>query len=337
MNYQKTAVVLISFIICCMLGGCGKSEAVKSVEALIDGIGEVTLDSENAIKEAEEAYNSLTDKEKEQVENADQIEIKKQELEDCIKEAEEEERRAMIQPFLGNWKPIYKTVLTTQRTLLDYNNGINKTYINTIEVNENNNKVSPIDDKSFNYYDGGVGTLTLVDDNGITKLVSHSGAFVREEEYNDVLDKMFVHVVLDEDNIGDYIGGPIKIGKYTDEWGDESDSDVYTFSSPAYEDDDLIMLVSKNVKYEMYFKGIEEPNTYNEPYPIMWGYGDPKLDHFGRAEGEIWYVRSEYVSDIKEEFNFTDRRRITFTDGFSAVFDIPDIRKTTVSVDDLEF
>ena len=45
---------------------------------------------------------------------------------------------------------------------------------------------------------------------------------------------MFVHVVLDEDNIGDYIGGPIKIGKYTDEWGDESDSDVYTFSSPAW-------------------------------------------------------------------------------------------------------
>lgn len=48
---------------------CGKSEMVKAAETAIADIGDVTLESEDSIKKAESIFNSLTDREKEQVDN----------------------------------------------------------------------------------------------------------------------------------------------------------------------------------------------------------------------------------------------------------------------------
>lgn len=89
---KKTIIIGIALVcICIMLRGCGKSEAVKNVESLIDGIGEVTVDSRNSIEEAEKAYNALSDEEKNKVANADLLTTKKEELTVCIEQAEEEE------------------------------------------------------------------------------------------------------------------------------------------------------------------------------------------------------------------------------------------------------
>ena len=75
---KKTVIIRVLLVcICIMLWGCGKSEAVKNVESLIEGIGEVTVDSGTSIEEAENAYNALTDEEKKQVENAELLRLKK--------------------------------------------------------------------------------------------------------------------------------------------------------------------------------------------------------------------------------------------------------------------
>ena len=42
-----------------MLGGCGVNENAAVVDELITNIGQVTLDAEDSIIEAEQAYNSL--------------------------------------------------------------------------------------------------------------------------------------------------------------------------------------------------------------------------------------------------------------------------------------
>ena len=62
-------VLILSVIIVLLIGGCGKSEAVKKTEDAIAAIGTITLESEGAIIDAEKLYNILTDKEKEQVSN----------------------------------------------------------------------------------------------------------------------------------------------------------------------------------------------------------------------------------------------------------------------------
>ena len=339
---KKTIIMTILMVfICFTLLGCGKSDAVKKVEALIDGIGEVTVDREESIREAEEAYNALTDKEKEQVENADQLSLKKEALEECIarakeeeekkaKEAEEKERKEQLAPFIGTWKQIIAVdwveegeyIIYADDLVLDENISTLRLYGKDVLT-----RVPKIPG----------GEVRLVEDNGITKLVSEAGVFVREEDYDTAIDKMFVHVVLDEDNIGDYIGGPIKIGKYLNEWGDETDMEAYTFESPAYHNEGLIMIASKDVKYEIFFKGNSDPETNYEPYPIGVGYGNPKLDHFGRVEGEIWYIREEFVDSISDGTDNESARKITFTDGFSAEFDAPSVKGINVSISDLEF
>lgn len=65
---------ILSFIlilaICLSLCACGKSEEVKSVEEMISSIGEISIDSTDLINDARDAYNALSDEDKEKVENA---------------------------------------------------------------------------------------------------------------------------------------------------------------------------------------------------------------------------------------------------------------------------
>lgn len=65
---KKTIAIILVLVMCVSLCSC-KSKDVKNVETLIDAIGEVTVNSEQAITDAEEAYASLDDDEKADVEN----------------------------------------------------------------------------------------------------------------------------------------------------------------------------------------------------------------------------------------------------------------------------
>lgn len=67
---KKFIALLFVFIMCISLVACGgKSEAVKAAEEAIAAIGEITVDSGDAIANAEKYYNILTDAEKAEVEN----------------------------------------------------------------------------------------------------------------------------------------------------------------------------------------------------------------------------------------------------------------------------
>lgn len=66
---KRTICLLLALVMCLSLVGCGKSKAAKEAEKAIDAIGEVTLDSGDAIKNAEKLYNILTDAEKADVDN----------------------------------------------------------------------------------------------------------------------------------------------------------------------------------------------------------------------------------------------------------------------------
>ena len=70
---KKVVAWIVAFIICLSMG-CGgktpkKSEAVQSAEDAINAIGEITIDSNDAITKAEKLYGILTDTEKAQVSN----------------------------------------------------------------------------------------------------------------------------------------------------------------------------------------------------------------------------------------------------------------------------
>lgn len=71
---KRRIALLLVFTLALSLCGCGKSKAVKSVEKQISNIGNITLESETALSEAQKAYDSLTEEEKEKVENASLLE-----------------------------------------------------------------------------------------------------------------------------------------------------------------------------------------------------------------------------------------------------------------------
>lgn len=69
MEMKKIISLVLALVMCLSLCACGKSQAVKDVEEVIKAIGEVSLDSEEAILKAERMYDYLTDSEKSKVEN----------------------------------------------------------------------------------------------------------------------------------------------------------------------------------------------------------------------------------------------------------------------------
>lgn len=61
----------MALVMCLSLCACGKSEQTKAVEEKIAAIGEVTLEKTDTIREINDEYNALDDKDKNEVENAD--------------------------------------------------------------------------------------------------------------------------------------------------------------------------------------------------------------------------------------------------------------------------
>lgn len=67
-------IIAIILVVCICIGisGCGKSEASTACEKLVQAIGEVTLESEQAIIAAEEAYNALSEEQKGEISDCKQ-------------------------------------------------------------------------------------------------------------------------------------------------------------------------------------------------------------------------------------------------------------------------
>lgn len=64
---KKVLSIILVLAICLSLCACGKSQAAKECEELITAIGEVSIDSKDAIEAAERAYSALTTDEKDSI------------------------------------------------------------------------------------------------------------------------------------------------------------------------------------------------------------------------------------------------------------------------------
>lgn len=64
---KKVMSLILVIVICLSLCACGKSKAATECENLINAIGEVSVDSGEAIEAAEKAYNALSSEEKDSI------------------------------------------------------------------------------------------------------------------------------------------------------------------------------------------------------------------------------------------------------------------------------
>lgn len=96
---KKFICILLTAALVLCLGGCGKSEAVKGVEAAIAGLGEITADSLQSIEIAEAAYAALSQEDKADVENYALLLEARAAYEKAVEEA-------FLAKVLGQWKNV---------------------------------------------------------------------------------------------------------------------------------------------------------------------------------------------------------------------------------------
>ncbi len=81
---KKRLIIFVLLLSICMSITACKSKEVEAVEQLISEIGTVTLQSENAIVKAENAFNALSKEDREKVENADVLTEARSTYDKCL-------------------------------------------------------------------------------------------------------------------------------------------------------------------------------------------------------------------------------------------------------------
>ena len=84
---KKLIALLLAAVMCLSLVACGKSEAAKTMDEMIEGIGNVTLESEEAIAAAEKMYEALTEEQKSELDNYALLVAARAELDKLIEES----------------------------------------------------------------------------------------------------------------------------------------------------------------------------------------------------------------------------------------------------------
>ncbi|MBR3766682.1 MAG: hypothetical protein IKL10_00385 [Clostridia bacterium] len=74
--------LLVTVLMCIGFSSCAKSEEVKTCEAKIEAIGEVTSDKLSLIEDAEKAYENLSQEDKEDVKNYSVLTSAREEIDD---------------------------------------------------------------------------------------------------------------------------------------------------------------------------------------------------------------------------------------------------------------
>lgn len=300
---KKLVCLLLVLAMCLSFCACGKSEAVKNMEAQIAEISEDPLQSREAVEAAVEAWGLLTEKEQGKVENAEILLNAQEKL--------EQERQETFQWLEGDWVNLYN--LLNGYVYNEIEPTLNKEVVLSVEMD---GAVFNEREVEWKCVDGGIrlGGMTNVvkpvQNGDITILVTEgaeSMSYIKLEE----VDKLFVHVELTSENIFDYmeiINVPCKV---VDNFGEVlGEGESYWFASKVY-DDGLIYFDSHELHIE-YFKQYRPgrdpsrsetsqlyggPNGYSSTNgQINWTTAD--MLSIGRVIGTVCFVRAEYAEMI---------------------------------------
>lgn len=317
-------LILVTLFSLC---ACGKSNAVKHVEALIAAIGEVSLGSKDTLAAVRTAYDALTAEDRENVENLDILITAEAALDEL--EIQQAEHEAVCAWLVGEWIPIANDMYEYSPVAYSFAadgtfkwGGVDGTWLcdeDTIMINAAglNANITKKEVNGLTYLDGG----TMMD------------SLVREGD----IASIFEIVELTDENISNYVEFRSYEIEYVDAFGEGTgyyDCGVAT-SNKVY-NAGLVYWDSKDIAIEVFFpKGYyaslgdtdrwsiyaagsnvfiqEAKNTVLDEifnyvvYGFSNGYNEPNLNFhpeslsFGRAKGTIVFVKEPFVSSISNK------------------------------------
>ena len=346
---KKAISLLLALLLCLSLTACGKSEAVKNVEAMIDALGEITLESIDAIRSAEDAYNALTENERKKVDNYATL---------------TEARDAYYELVLvGNWYSSEIELYDVEANYEDLGFTLNSNLSCTnYEYGNTSSGVWSVTDCILrtNFEEGWENSYIIKDVDGKISLqleYSESGCtMMKEDDYFAYLDSIFLIVDLSEVDINDYCELYLMDHESLNEWGEPNGwgATYVMVGSKAYRNG-WYYLTYNDIAIEVLFpqytvtrtfpdgtnyEYVEEATTHTMAYDkLFWYYvyaintkspdytdiSDVTLDQLslGRAKGKVYFISKEYVKEVITDTGWQWTRRFVLIDGstFEAPYD----------------
>lgn len=330
---KKAATVLLVLVLCLALCACGKSEAVKNVEAMIDAVGPISMESLEAAYSAMSAYEALSQEDAEKVKNYAKM---------------ADELDAWLTDYVaGEWvyspKYFYNVEEMYDKVDLTLNadgSAVGSHVTGPWRVEEG---VIRIDNGKADYV-----YYTFFEDGKIS-IGSPNSKMISTEDYKALLDDMFVIVEISSENVADYC----EVVLYTEL--DEDDFGVVTGDTRTYptlvskvcdegllfiegSDDLAIELLIPEHTYQYQSRGrawrtqtdkadeyVVKRNPYGSSGASL-GNKDVENEYeaihditaeqitFGRVTGKIIFIRSEYVKEVKKSDQYSSRVLVLYND-----------------------
>lgn len=167
-------------------------------------------------------------------------------------------------------------------------------------------------------------TLRIMEEGGFTKLVgaifeNQPFGYVREQDYVEAFHSKYAVAELTPENIHDYVGNPVFLGKLTDSSGKKQNA--YVYPSQVYEQGNVYLDSSCVIQVD-YVHGGKEYHLWLD-MPVMsitkLKMTEIAINTESRLSGEIYYVKDDYVS--RNYINEAGFRVLELTNGVQLVYD----------------
>ena len=319
---KKAISLLLALVLCLSLTACGKSEAVKNVEAMIDALGEITLESIDAIRSAEDAYNALTADEQKKVENYKSLTAAR----DAYFEL----------ALVGDWAELYINLYDVEGMYNQLRMVLNADMTGTEYADGEEAFTWSVTDCILNVdYGGATRPLNIVEENNQISLEQDGWTLLTGDDYRAYLDDIFLIVDLSEVDVNEYCEPVLYNFQDVDTWGEPIDEvcTMLMLKNKLYEDGWLYLSQLDDLAIEIFTPEYNVSSkeetiasseiTVSEPfgavYKLYYWYiedGEPTCDlkmgdvAFGRTRGKIIFINSAYVKEVKQD----EWRRVLIND-----------------------
>lgn len=167
-------------------------------------------------------------------------------------------------------------------------------------------------------------SLKILEEDGFTKLVggvfgSKPFGYVRNTDYTAAFQEKYALAELNPDNLYNYLGDPVALGKMLNAEGVEVNAFVY----PSHAYDDGLVYLGSSCTFRVDYTHGGMPRYFWAESPLM-AYRvekvkNLKLNTQARINGELFYIKAEYV--VKNEVNAEGFRVLELTNGVTVVYD----------------
>ena len=339
---KKAISLLLALVLCLALCACGKSEAVKNVEAMIDALMGATEYNVEEIEAIYTAFAELSEKEKKRVGNYD----------DFIKISDEYYAYAIVgtwYPFAfvidaleESFSPHYYIVLNEDYT---FESVAGKEGITTGTWEVKNKCLTLFGLKELHTLSTGWGdegsdiAIHIAYEDGFVYLDAYH-SYYKEDDYFSILGDVLLAVDCANVNLSDYLGFTTFELCAVDEWGARTGSvyDEIILKNLLYEDGWMYFGVSRDFQIEVLYPdytevfydpdGSKHTQEYSSGSYTVFGcpfshYGTKHLPDlgaktkefssktdlstdsftFGRAKGALYFINNKYVADVRKDEN----------------------------------